>query len=123
MIFKLKTSKKTMDIFLDLQAKTNLRPFALAKLSIALSLLKNDENLNFNTDNFGIELNKQTITGSNDAVFKCLIEKSSNRHLREDEYFPKYIKAHIDRGAVLLQNEYRYASDFYTHLASLEASI
>ena len=69
MIFKLRTSKQTMEIFSELGNSIHLQPFALAKIAIALSvrdetaLSKND----FNTDNEGIELNRQTITGEYDS--------------------------------------------------------
>jgi DNA sulfur modification protein DndE len=120
MIFRLKTSKKTMEIFTDLQNRTNLKPFALAKLSIVLSLKEDYESLKFNTDNNGLDLNKQTITGKYDIMYKCLIEQHCGRHLKDEEYFPQHVKAHIDRGAVLLHNEFRYANDFILYLAGLE---
>lgn len=123
MIFRLKTSKKTMVIFDDLQKKTNLKPFALAKLAIALSLKKDYESLKFNTDANGLDLNKQTITGKFDVMYRCLIEQHCGKHLKDEEYFPKHMKAHIDRGAILLAEEYKYAKDFLFHLANLEESI
>ena len=122
MIFRLRTSKKTMAIFEELQRKTNLKPFALSKLAISLSLKENYEGLQFDTDTNGLDLNKQTITGNNDVLYKCLIEQHCGYHLREEEYFPRYIKAHIDRGAILLHNEFRYGKDFISHLAGLEGA-
>ncbi|WP_163853503.1 DndE family protein [Paenibacillus elgii] len=120
MIFRLKTSQKTMEIFSELSAKSGLKPFALAKLSIAMSLKSNHQSPPFDTDTNGLELNKQTITGQYDAIYKCLIEQHYGYHLRDDEYFPKHVKAHIDRGAQLLHNEFRYSNDFITQLAGLE---
>ncbi len=120
MIFRLKTSKKTMELFQEIQNKTNLKPFALAKLSIALSLKKDLESLRFNTDSNGLEFHKQTITGQYDVIYKCLIEQHCQRHLQEDEYFPTYLKAHIDRGAILLHNEFKYSNDLISYLAGLE---
>lgn len=120
MIFRLRTSKKTMTIFEEIQNKTNLKPFALSKLAIALSLKESVDGLRFDTDSNGLDLNKQTITGKFDVLYKCLIEQHCGYHLRDEEYFPKYIKAHIDRGAVLLHNEFRYGKDFISHLAGLE---
>ena len=38
MIFKLKTSKTTMEIFEEVGASVRLQPFALAKIAIALSI-------------------------------------------------------------------------------------
>lgn len=120
MIFRLRTSKKTMSIFEELQSKTNLKPFALSKLAIALSLRENLDSLRFDTDNNGLDLNKQTITGKYDVLYKCLIEQHCGHHLKDEEYFPKYVKAHIDRGAVILHNEFRYARDLISYLAGLE---
>lgn len=122
MIFRLRTSKKTMNIFEELQSRTNLKPFALAKLAIALSLKNNIDSLKFNTDSNGLDLNKQTITGKYEIIYKCMIEQHCGHHLKEEEYFPKYVKAHIDRGALLLYNEFRYAKDFISHLAGLEGT-
>ncbi|MCX7914097.1 MAG: DndE family protein [Thermodesulfovibrionales bacterium] len=119
-VFRLRTSKKTMEIFEELQKKTNLKPFALSKLAIALSLKSDVESLKFDTDSNGLDLNKQTITGKYDIMYKCLIEQHCGRHLREGEYFPKYIKAHIDRGAIILHNEFRYAKDLISYLAGME---
>lgn len=120
MNFRLRTSKSTEKIFEDLQKKSNLKNFTLSKLAIALSLKEGLDNLDFDTDNNGVDLNKQTITGNYDALYKCLIEQHCGHHLKDDEYFPTYVKAHIDRGAELLQNEYRYGKDFILYLAGLE---
>lgn len=44
-------------------------------------------------------MNRQTITGENDALFKALIEMNEQRHIYEDEYFPNVVKQYIDYGA------------------------
>ena len=126
MVFKLKTSKSTMVIFEELGASIRLQPFALAKLALALSIRDetqlNDED--FRTDNEGLELNRQTITGEYDDLFKALIIYHTKRSLEDEEYFPKYMKAHLDRGAGMLYNEYRYSgSRFYKHLVNLDESL
>ena len=59
----------------------------------------------FLTDNEGIELNRQTITGEYDELFKALIISNNNEKLDDDQYFPKYIKAHLDRGAKILYSQ------------------
>ena len=41
-----------------------------------------------------------------------------NRHIDEDEYFQKYLKAHLDRGAKLIYSEYKYNKDFLIALLS-----
>ena len=63
----------------------------------------------YHSDTDGLELNRQTITGEYDIYFKVLIEQAAGRQLSEDEYFPKYLKAHIDRGALILESRYKHA--------------
>lgn len=125
MAFKLRTSKKTEEILTQIENSTNIPYAALIKLSLALSLRKGVLlDGDFNTNNWGRELNRQTITGDADALYKCLFEVCANRHLSDEEYFPEAVKAHLDRGAVLLQNEQRYSgSDFLQHLSELDRSI
>ena len=114
MVFKIRTSKKTMDIFEEIARSTNYAPFILSKLAISLSI-KNGiplEEADFKTDNLGLELNRQTITAEWDDLYKCLIAMAEQRHIEDDEYFQKYIKAHLDRGAKMLYSEFKYNNDF-----------
>lgn len=114
MVFKIRTSKKTMSIFEELAASTNYAPFILSKLAISLSIKSGVpfEESDFHTDTFGLELNRQTITAEWDDLYKCLITMSEKRHIEDDEYFQKYIKAHLDRGAKMLYSEFKYNNDF-----------
>lgn len=125
MAFKLKTSKKTEEILTQIESSTNIPYATLIKLSLALSLRKGPlQEEDFKTNNLGRELNRQTITGDADALYKCLFEVCANRHMSDEEYFPEAVKAHLDRGAVLLQNEQRYSgNDFLQHLSELDKSI
>lgn len=126
MIFKLKTSKNTMHVFEEIGGVIHLQPFALSKIAIALSIRDRNElnESDFATDNDGLELNRQTITGEYDELFKALIISKTKVALSDEEYFPKYLKAHIDRGAKLLSAEYKYSgSKFYQHLANLDQGI
>ena len=111
MIFKLKTSQKTQQIFAEIGKSTSLKPYTLVKHAIAWSLKEQGKITSFSSDNEGLELNRQTITGEYDDYFKVLIEQAEGRHLSNEEYFPKYIKAHIDRGAILLGSHYKHAGD------------
>lgn len=125
MIFKLKTSKKTIKIFEMIGQKTNLQPFSLSKIAIALSVASDNplsEN-DFNTNNEGLELNRQTITGDHDTLFKSLIIADLKQPITDEEYFPKYLKAHIDRGAILLESEFKYSRNLLDHLCKLDESI
>jgi len=118
--YRLKTSKRTAEIFEWLGNRTNLKPFALSKLAIILSI-KSDEPIEEyeSEDANGLELNRQTIMAQYDALFKCLMEQKANRHLTEDEFFPEYTKKHLDRGAVMLQNLYEYKGNFEKFFSSL----
>lgn len=107
--FRLKTSKKTMDNFEYLEKRMNLQPFVLSKIAIALSLQEKESILELTEeDQKGLELNRQTIMGEYDEIFKCLIERNLNKTLTDDDYFPKYTKMHLDRGAEILKNKYDY---------------
>ena len=124
MAFKLKTSKKTEEILDRIEKSENMPWYTLVKLAIALSIRQGRlEKLDFSSNTYGRELNRQTITGDADALYKCLMELQEGRHLSDDEYFPVYVKAHIDRGASLLEQEQRYSSNFLNHLADLESGI
>lgn len=125
MHFRLKTSKATEEIFSRIYQREYLQPFALAKLSIALALnaeYKVGENYQL-ADNDGLDLNRQTITGENDTLFKALIELNEGRYLEDEVFFPDYMKMYIDYGAKLLEQELRYTRTPYKHLVSLEQGI
>lgn len=124
MTIKLYTSKQTQEIFASLGQTLGLQPFILSKLAIALSIRKGPLNeSDFSSDNEGLELNRSTIFNEQDLLFKSLIVNTENRQIREDEYFPDMVKAHLDRGAMLLRDEKRYSKDFYNHLCNLDMNI
>lgn len=108
--FRLKTSKKTKEIFEEVSSSSNLKPFALSKIAIALSLKdSNSIDLYDETDTNGLELQRSTVTGEFDNMYKSLMEVNLNKHLTDDEYYPLYTKKHIDKGAEILQNLYKYS--------------
>lgn len=121
---KLHTTKQTQDIFNSLGQALGLQPYILAKLAIALSIKRGCvEPGDYKTDNEGIELSRQTIFGDHDLLFKALIILRENRSINEEEFFPGMVKAHLDRGAKLLEDEKRYSKDFYNHLCKLDMNI
>ena len=111
MIFKLKTSEKTSEIFKAIERSTRLKPYTLVKHAIAWSLREGTPIDGYRSDTNGLELNRQTITGEYDAYFKVLVEQAAGRKLTEDEYFPQYLKAHIDRGALILESKFKHAGN------------
>ena len=125
--FRLKTSQQTKEIFEELGSRMNLKPFALCKLAISMSLTNDEPIENYESnDNNGLELNRQTITAQYDSLFKALLEQHANKSLTDDEYFPTHAKLHIDRGAVMLKNRYNYSSNmehFITQMIQGDISI
>lgn len=63
-----------MKIFEELGTSQGLQPFALSKIAIALSIRfgsLSDED--FSADTEGLELNRQTIFGEYEVLFKALL--------------------------------------------------
>ena len=125
MAFKLKTSKKASEIFDRIESSESLPCYTLVKLAMALSLRSKEplKESDFHTNTLGRELNRQTITGDAEVLYKCLMELYAGKHLTDDEFFPTYVKAHIDRGAALLDQEQKYSGDFLIHLTELEKGL
>ena len=73
MVFKIRTSKRTMTCFEEITASTNYAPFILSKLAISISIRSGKPLVqsDFHTDSYGLELNRQTITGEWDELYKC----------------------------------------------------
>lgn len=125
MVFKIRTSQKTADIFNKIGASINYPPFILSKLAISMSLKSGKplQDADYKTDSLGLELNRQTITGEWDTLYKCLIELFEGCHIDEDNYFQKYLKAHLDRGATMIYSEFQYNSDFIRALLSEKSGL
>lgn len=125
MQFRLKTSKRTQDIYEAIYQREYLQPFALSKICISLALRSGYNSTEDDTtyDVNGLDLNRQTITSDNDLLFKALIEVNEERHISEEEYFPGVVKKYIDYGAILLEQEYKYNHEIYSHLVNLDAGI
>ena len=121
---KLHTSVQTQEIFFALGQSLGLQPYILSKLAIALSIRQGKlKKADYETDNNGLELSRQTIFGDHDLIFKTLIINCENKSMCEEDYFPGAVKAHLDRGAKLLEDEKRYSKDFYNHLCHLDTNI
>lgn len=123
MVFRTKTSKRTMEIYAYIQQREYLQPYILAKISIALAIKNKFKFGGVLEDTAGLDLNRQTITGDNDLLFKKLIEMNEGHSIKEEDYFPDYVKAYVDKGAELLEQEYKYSKDIYKHLVELDKGI
>lgn len=107
---KLTTAKKSEDILSDLERKTHIGRNILARYAIALSLIHIDEDLKFNKDRSGFELNRSTLTGKYDSIFKGLMALN-RKEIVDDKDFLKDLKKHLDRGSVLLERTYKYSKN------------
>ncbi len=82
-----------MEIYEYIYQREHLQPFVLAKISIALAIRAGFIFDGELADSMGLDLNRQTI------------------------------KAYMDFGAILLEQEYKYTNDIYIHLMELEKGI
>ena len=93
MITKIKTSKKTMEIFRSIENGIQLQPFILAKLALAMSLKEERDwtDDDFKTDNLGIELNKMCIRD------RYMREKMTDMPpIRLEEFYEEYFEKFRD---------------------------
>ena len=124
MAFKLKTSQRTEEIFNRIEASEKLPWPTLMRLALSLSIRQGPlMEIELFSDSLGRELNRQTITGDADSIYKCLIELQEGRHIPDDEYFPTYVKGYLDRGAWLLDQEKKYSRDLLVHLTELDKGL
>lgn len=124
MAYKLKVSQQADEIFNRIGASENLPWPTLMRLALSLSIRQGPlMEIELFSDNRGREVSLQTITGDADTLYKCLVEWQEGRFLPDDEYFPAYVKAHLDRGARLLDQEKRYSRDLLVHLTELDKGI
>ena len=45
------------------------------------------------------------------------------KHINDDDYFQKYLKAHLDRGARMIYSEFKYSGDFVMALLKKDTTI
>ena len=70
MVFKLKTSKETMQIFEELGASIHLQPFALCKIALALSLRNVQKKQRNRKSDFNIQKNDRNLRKHNNILKK-----------------------------------------------------
>ena len=72
MVFKLKTSRKTEEIFNQIEASEKLPWPTLMRLALSLSIRQGPlMEVELYSDSLGKELNRSTITGDADSLYKC----------------------------------------------------
>jgi DNA sulfur modification protein DndE len=123
MNFRLNTSKATAERLKNLQATTRLTPNILARYAVILSLKESQPNLTTVKDKSGLEIPRNVLTGPYDYLFKVLIAQHEKREITDEEYFPGLFNNHLERGCILLQNEYNYAGNYEKMIINLLAKI
>ena len=111
MNFRIKTSKTTGEILKTLQSSTGLTWNILSRIAVGLSL-RIPEVPEMVQDKSGVDIHRNAMTGEHDYVFKAIIRQHAQRNLTDEEYFPDYFNAHLERGIKLLENEYRHAGNY-----------
>ncbi len=127
MNYRLRTSKDTEKILLELKTKlsTIITPNILSRLAIGLSLRldnmskKKIEKILKKYDSNGLEFQRPTLTGENEIAFKVLMEQYCGEHLTDSEFFPKHFKFHLERGIFLLRSEMNISSNFEIFITNL----
>ncbi|MBS4205485.1 DNA sulfur modification protein DndE [Lederbergia citrea] len=118
MNFRLKTSKDTGERLNSLQASTGLTWNILSRIALSLSL--QDPSMPGLVENKnGVDIHRNAMTGENDYVYKALIRQHAQRNVSDEEYFPDLFNAHIERGMILLENEYKHAGNYEKLLQNL----
>lgn len=115
MNFTLKTSKYTKETLLQLQASTGITPNILIRYAVALSLKNenSEQTLEPISKDFndGLVLNRNTVTGEFDYIFRAMITQAAGRELTDEEFFPGFFNAHLERGIRPLAAEYKSAGN------------
>lgn len=101
---RLKTSSEAESILTTLKERTTITPNILCRYGIVMSL-KSNEPLDFGYNSFGLEFQRPVLTGEYDLLFRELIKQKENKNISDDEYFAKYLKAHLERGVRILEAE------------------
>ncbi|MFI2859246.1 DNA sulfur modification protein DndE [Paenibacillus sp. JSM ZJ436] len=107
MNFTLKTSKYAKETLLQLQASTGITPNILIRYAVALSIKKGDILPVSKDFSDGLVLNRNTVTGEFDYIFRAMITQAACKELTDEEYFPGYFNAHLERGIRDLASEYK----------------
>lgn len=111
MKYKLNTSKDAEQILKNIKSSFGLTPNIYCRYGIMLSLNSTDE-LKMDYDSKGLEFQRFTLVGEYDLLFRELIKQKEGKYISDDDYFTKYLKAHLERGLRLLEKEMQLNGSF-----------
>jgi len=90
-----------------LSRKLSLRRNIICRIAIGRSLVKKESVREYiHPNSQGYELNRITILGNQSELFRALVNQHEGKRIRDFEYFSKYVRNHIERGILLLHEEY-----------------
>lgn len=112
MNYRLRTSKTVGEELKQFESLLNISPNIIARIAVALSL-RNPQPIEVSqeSDHSGLEINRSTLTGEYDYLFKCLIAQHYGKSISDEEYFPLLFNAHLERGMQSLKSEYKMAGN------------
>ena len=104
---KLKLSQKSTEQLDYLSSALSLRKNIVCRIALATSLRENSPPEIDLSDLSGLEFNKSTILGTDEMVFRALITQHYGKHISDDSFFNKYVRAEIISGLNILSDLYR----------------
>ena len=117
---RLKLSAGTSRQLEYLSKRLGLRRNILCRIAIGRSMVDKESVREYEQkDNLGYELNKTTVTGDHDHVFRALITQHEGKRINDFEYFSHYIRNHIERGVSYLSDEFNTVNSPVEFLISL----
>jgi len=104
---KLKLSEEKSSKLDFLSKKINLRRNIICRIAIGRSLIEKESVENYiHSDSQGYELNRSTIMGHQAELFRALINQHEGKKIGDFVYFSKFVRNHIERGILLLYEEF-----------------
>ena len=115
---KINISANADQILSGIRSKYKLRPNILCRYAILLSL-RNEESPKISNDNSGREFNRITLTGNDDLIIRELIKMHNEDFISDDDYMDIFLKAHLERGLIMLSNNILQAKSFDNYIMQL----
>lgn len=129
MNIRLKTNSDMEQLLIELQSNLQLSSkAAVMRMAIGFSL-KQKEDPRLVCEKYdskimnGQDYLRLTILGNDDTLYKLIMEEHLGSYLKDEDYFPELVFAHINRGLKILNSEYKYARNkesFYKKILEIK---
>lgn len=122
MNYRLKLTEQTHLYFKEISNSTHITPNILARFAVGISLKNNQAPSSIKDQTISnFEINRATLTGEYDEMFKMMILQHANKHIEEEHYFPDHFNSHITRGAEELYQMFQFSRSTNQFLRELLA--